>query len=168
MKAAIVREMEAYFGDDKKRISHSHRVTGYAEELLEQEGGDPTIVAAAAILHDIGIHAAARIYGSAEGKYQETEGPPIAREILTRVGFPAGQIDEVCVIVAHHHSPGIVTTTNFKIVYDADWLVNFGDEGLRERYHGPDQDKLPDVINKLFLTESGKRLARKIYLEGKG
>jgi HD superfamily phosphodiesterase len=167
LKAAIIKGMETYFGKDAKRIGHSHRVTRYAEQLLQQEGGDPTVVAAAAILHDIGIHSAARIYGSTEGKYQETEGPPIARQILANVGFPSDRTDEVCAIVGHHHSPGIITTTNFKIVYDADWLVSFGDEGLREKYHGRDEDRLPTIIDKLFLTEGGKKLARRIYLEDK-
>lgn len=166
LRAAIIREMEAYFGEDAKRIGHSRKVTAYAEELLQQEGGDSKVVTAAALLHDIGIHAAARIYGSTEAKYQETEGPPIARGILARVDFPATLADEVCAIIGHHHSPGILSTVNFKIVYDADWLVNFGDVGLRQKYHGHDQDKLPDVIDKLFLTETGKKLARKIYLDG--
>ena len=165
-KPAIVKEMEAYFGADARRISHTHRVTAYAEELLPQEAGaDPVVVVAAALLHDIGIHSAERLHGSTEARYQETEGPPIARQILLRAGFPAERTDEVCNIVAHHHSPGVIHTASFKVVYDADWLVNFGDENLRARYGGDAGGKLGTVLDRLFLTESGRRLARRIYLE---
>lgn len=115
--------MENYFGRDEKRIDHARRVLGYAEQILEKEAGDREVVVAAAILHDIGIHAAEKKYGSPAGKYQEIEGPPIAKNILEVSGFPAKKIPEVLQIIAHHHSGGI-DTLNFKILRDADRLVN--------------------------------------------
>jgi hypothetical protein len=69
----------------------------------------------------------------------------------------------VCQVIAHHHSPGKINTRNFKVLYDADWLVNLGDE-----YDIRDRDKLGRVIEKVFLTESGRRLAREIYLSDAG
>ncbi|MBI4303290.1 MAG: HD domain-containing protein [Chloroflexi bacterium] len=158
-KSALIREMEAYFGQDTKRINHAHRVTEYAEKLLKEEHGDYSIVIAAAVLHDIGIHAAEQKYSSTAGKYQELEGPPIAREILSRLGFKPEQIKEICEIIAHHHSPGEVHTQNFKILYDADWLVNLGDE-----FDTSDKTRLELAIDRLFLTSSGKALAREVYL----
>ena len=119
-KEALIKAMEAYFQADTKRINHAIKVTGYAEELLKGEGGDETIVIGAAVLHDIGIHAAEKKYGSTLGKYQEIEGPPIARQILAQLGLAAKQIEEICQIIAHHHSPGKINTRNFKILYDAD------------------------------------------------
>lgn len=124
MKSLLIKEMEQYFGKDEKRICHAHRVLGYAEKLLEKEGADPEIVYAAAVLHDIGIHAAEKKHGSTAGKFQEIEGPPIAEHILNRIGFPENKRGEVLEIIAHHHSPGIVETVNFKILYEADCLVN--------------------------------------------
>ncbi len=158
-KAVLVRAMEAYFVGDTKRINHAHRVTEYAEELLKREEGGYLIVVAASLLHDIGIHAAEKKYGSTIGKYQEQEGPPIARRILTELGFKQNQIEEICEIIAHHHSPRRITTRNFEILYDADWLVN-----LRDEYDIQDRDKLGNIINRVFLTQSGKTLAREIYL----
>ena len=119
-KEALNRAMESYFGSDAKRINHAHRVTEYAEQLLKPEGGDYQVVIAAGVLHDIGIHQAEKKYGSASGRYQEIEGPPIAREILTGLKFGQNQIDEICEIIANHHSPGKINTQNFKILYDAD------------------------------------------------
>ncbi len=158
-KAALIQAMEVYFGKDAKRINHAHRVTGYAEELLKEEGGDYLIVIAAALLHDIGIHEAEKKYGSTSGKYQEKEGPPIARQILVRLGFEPDQIGEICEIIAHHHSPGKINSQNFKVLYDADWLVN-----LRDEYDMRDRTRLSSIIDKLFLTSSGRALAREVYL----
>ncbi|MBI2869841.1 MAG: HD domain-containing protein [Chloroflexi bacterium] len=151
--------MAAYFGDDSRRIAHARKVTGYAEKLLAEEPGDPNIVVPAALLHDIGIHAAEQKHGSSAGKFQEIEGPPVARAILARLAVPPARIDEICEIIAHHHSPGVVNTLNFRILYDADWLVNLGDET-----DTGDKARLGGVIDKLFLTPTGKKLARRVYL----
>lgn len=127
MKNKIITEMEMYFGRDEKRINHAHRVLFFAEQMIEKEKGDVEVVTAAAILHDIGIHAAEKKHGSTAGKFQELEGPPIAEHLLKRIGFPEDKIGEVLEIIAHHHSPGKVKTNNFKIIYEADCLVNRND-----------------------------------------
>jgi HD superfamily phosphodiesterase len=160
IKEALVRAMEAYFKGDTKRINHAHRVTEYAEELLKLEGGDYSIVIGASVLHDIGIHQAQKKYGSTIGKYQEKEGPPIARRILTGLGFEQNQIEEICETIAHHHSLGKIATKNFGILYDADWLAN-----LRDEYDIQDKSKLSNIVEKVFLTQSGKALARAVYLQ---
>jgi HD superfamily phosphodiesterase len=148
-----------YLAGDVRRIEHARRVTGYAEQLQKTEKGDYEIIMAAGLLHDIGIHEAERKYHSSAGKYQEIEGPPVAGEILRKIGMQAGQIEEICQIIAHHHTPGIIKTANFKILYDADWLVNLGDE-----FDMTDKQKLKSVIEKVFLTESGRELAKSLYL----
>ncbi len=159
IKEVLMRAMEAYFKGDAKRIKHAHGVTEYAEELLKREEGDYLIVIGASVLHDIGIHQADKKYGSIIGKYQEQEGPPIARGILTKLGFEQSQIEEICEIIAHHHSPGAITTKNFGILYDADWLVN-----LKDEYDIQDRAKLNNIIERVLLTQSGRTLAREIYL----
>ena len=160
IRKALVRAIETNFKGDAKRIDHAIMVTEYAEELLAREGGDYQIVIGASLLHDIGIHTAERKYGSTSGKYQEKEGPPIARRILTSLDFEPSQIEEICQIIAHHHSPGKINTQNFKILYDADWLVN-----LKDEYDIQDKNKLSSIIDRVFLTESGKDIAKKIYLQ---
>ncbi len=160
-REALVAEMEAYFGEDTRRIGHAHRVTGYAEELLTREGGDYPVVIAAAVLHDIGIPEAERKYGSAAGHYQEREGPPVARQILDRLEAAPALIEEVCEIIAYHHTPGKVQTQNSSILHDADWLVNLGDE-----YNIDDPAKIRTIIDRIFETKSGRELAAEAFLSG--
>ena len=159
--AQVQAAMEEYFGDDSRRIDHALRVTAYACQLMEMEPANPDLVVATALLHDIGIREAERKYGSSAGNLQEIEGPPVAREILSRLGFNEPFINEACEIIASHHSPGEVDTDNFRIIWDADWLVNLGDECDLS-----DQEKCRKIIAKTFLTGAGKRIAKEIYLNG--
>jgi len=158
-KEALVREMKAYFGDDSRRIDHAGQVTAYAEQLLEKEAGDYSIVIGAAVLHDIGIPLAEKKYGNAGARHQEKEGPPVARKILTGLGFDEEQVEEICEIIGNHHSPGKIDTTNFKILYDADWLVN-----MRQAYNIADKKNLVKAIERVFLTGTGRALATEIYI----
>jgi HD superfamily phosphodiesterase len=132
--------------------------------MVAQEQGNSAVVLCAAFLHDIGIHEAEKKYNSTGARYHEKEGPPIAREILTRLGAAEALIDEVCHIIAHHHRPGADETANFKIVYDADLIVN-----LEKRYRDGeiDRQKVWEIIEKTSLTETGKRLARETFLGDK-
>jgi hypothetical protein len=157
----VRKAMEDYFGDDKRRIDHAHRVTAYACMLMENEPANPDLVVVTALLHDIGIREAERKYGSAAGNLQEIEGPPVAREILAGIGFNEAFIGEVCEIIASHHSPGEVDTENFRVVWDADWLVNLSDECDLS-----DRTKAEKIIDKIFLTRTGRRIARRTYLKG--
>ena len=155
----MIEKMKKYFDCDKKYIDHALKVLEYAKEILEHENGDNKIVLPAAIFHDIGIKVCKKKYNSTGGQLQEKEGPPIARKILKELEVDSKIIDEVCDIIASHHSPGEIDTLNFKIIWDADWLVNLGDE-----YNIKDRKKLEKVIDKIFLTRSGKNLGRSIYL----
>jgi len=160
IKQKLIEELVRHFGKDAKRIAHAKKVMQFAEELLRRETADWHIVIPASILHDVGIKAAEEKYGSAAGHYQEKEGPEIARKILLKTGLKKEDIDEICGIVANHHSPGKINTQNFKVLYDADWLVNLKDEVVSK-----EKDKMKGVINKVFLTKTGREIAEKIYLK---
>ena len=155
----IIDNMKQYFENDKKYIDHALKVLSYTKELLKQEKGDSQIVFTTAILHDIGIKLCKKKYNSTGGQLQEIEGPPIARKILKELEVDIKIIDEVCDIIASHHSPGEINTLNFKIIWDADWLVNLEDE-----YNIKNKKKLEKVINKIFLTKTGKNLGKLVYL----
>jgi HD superfamily phosphodiesterase len=151
--------MEAYFGADARRIAHARQVAAYAEELLDYIDADPTTTLAAAYLHDIGIPEAERRYGSCAGPHQEELGPPVARVLLTELGAPAALIETVCALVGKHHTPGGVDSPEFRILWDADALVN-----LSEVVPGKSPEQVRAILDRSLVTEPGYRRALALYL----
>ena len=162
LKIKLIAEMKKVFDGDLKRSSHALKVLQQAENILEREQADPIVVVAAAILHDIGIAEAERKYNSASPKYQEQEGPPVARAILEGLdinpGPTAEQIDHVCRIVGSHHSARDIDTPEFRIIWDADWIVN-----IPEEKKGKSKAELEAFIKKFFRTDAGRELALDHY-----
>lgn len=158
---SLIAAMKQVFGADQKRISHALAVLEHAQEILNSENADRTVVLAAAILHDIGIQEAERKHGSNAGVYQEMEGPPIARNILQDLGLDPDAIESVVTIVGSHHTVRGVDTPEFRIIWDADWLVNMPD-------NHPDLrgSELVRKIERIFRTEAGKKRAYELYGEG--
>lgn len=157
---SVRKEMDAYFGDDHRRIAHALKVSLYAEELLGYVDADPVVTLSAAYLHDIGIHEAERKHGSNAGCWQEMEGPPIARRVLAKLGAEPAMIEAVVAIVASHHTRGGVDSPEFRIIWDADALVNFA-----ELLPGKRDAQIDAILNDHMATESGYRLARRIFIK---
>ncbi|HEW79484.1 MAG TPA: HD domain-containing protein [Phycisphaerales bacterium] len=160
MRDKLINEMKEVFAGDKKRIRHTLAVLDYAEQIQAVEGGDALVVTAAAILHDIGIHEAERKYGSSAGKYQEIEGPSIAEEILKRYNVADDATRHICRIVGSHHSAKDIDTTEFRIVWDADWLVNIPTD-----FANADKEKLQKIIDKVFKTRRGRQIAVESFIK---
>jgi len=160
LKDRVAIEMKRYFKADFKRIGHATKVARHAERIGKMERGNLAVILCAAYLHDIGIHEAERKHNSTAARYQEEEGPPIAREILEKLGAKEALIEEVCDIIGHHHHPREDDTLSFKVMYDADLIVNL-EEAHKEK--PKTNDELEDLIGKAFLTESGKKEARKVF-----
>ena len=112
------------------------------------------VVRAAAIFHDIGIHEAERKHGSSAGRYQEIEGPPIAREILAKYDLDEAVVDHVCKIIANHHSAKDIDTIEFRILWDADWLIN-----LPAEFANRSEEKLRQTVDNVFKTKTGHKMA---------
>ena len=151
----LIAEMKEVFQSDTKRIEHALTVLDYAEQILAVEGGAPLVVKAAAILHDIGICQAERKHGSSAGKYQELEGPEIAEQILRKYDIDADKIEHIGKIIANHHSDRELDTTAFRIVWDADRIVNLGEE-----HAGLEKVKIEQILDRVFKTQKGRELAR--------
>lgn len=161
LKDRVAIEMKRYFKTDFKRIGHASRVARYAERIAKFEKGDMAVILCAAYLHDIGIHEAERKHGSTAARFQEQEGPSIARGILTRLGAKEDLTDAVCDIVGHHHHPRPRETVNFKVVYDADLITNIEEN----RKDAPvSAERLNQLIENSFLTEGGRKVARETLL----
>ncbi len=163
LKDRVAIEMKRYFKNDFKRIGHATRVARYAEKIGKSEGGNLAVILAAAYLHDIGIKEAERKHQSNAVRFQEEEGPPVAKEILEKLGAPEGLIEEVCDIVGHHHHPRTEETVNFKCLYDADMITNLEEAHKQKPLSA---GNLARLLEKAFLTKSGRELAKEVLPSG--
>ena len=154
----LIQAMKSVFGKDQRRIGHALTVFQHAKELVRKESTDPRVVIPAAILHDIGIHEAERKHGSSAPRFQELEGPPIARKIMEALGVDAEIVEHVCRIIANHHTGKEIDTPEFRIVWDADWLVN-----LPDVHPNAGADKLAGIIDRVFKTKAGREKARRLF-----
>ena len=115
----LMRAMIKYDGGDVPRIQHFvkvhdfARMIGVAEDVRSEQ---LFILEAAAILHDVGIHAAEAKYGNSHGKHQEELGPAEAKKVLAEVGgFTEQQTERICWLIAHHHTYTNVTSQDHRI-----------------------------------------------------
>jgi HD superfamily phosphohydrolase YqeK len=159
LKKRLLQDLEAYFGEDTRRIQHAMDVLEFAMGLIKDEMADWHIVVPASILHDVGVKPAEQKYGFSEAHYQEVEGPPVARKILLKHGLRREDIEEICDIIGHHHNPRENETANFRVVYDADCLVN-----MRATAKVKSRQELQRFIEGTFLTRAAKVMAKRLYL----
>jgi len=157
--AETLTRMVDYFGTDVKRINHALKVNSFARLIGQKEGliSDVLeIIDLSSILHDIGIPVSEQKYQSSAGRYQEIEGPPIAREILESLGASSEIIDRVCYLIGNHHSYTKIDGIDFQILVEADFLVNFFEDEMGE-------SAIKSARDKYFKTETGKSILESMY-----
>ena len=136
---------------DTKRIEHTLKVYGYAQLLgIAESLNEKTleILELTALLHDIGIHVAEKKYGKSTSHYQEKEGPPVAREILTSLDFEPETVDRVCFIISKHHTFTAVDGIDFQLLVEADFLVNSSEDHMND-------NQITHFAKNIFKSESG-------------
>ena len=141
--------MIKYNSPDVRRINHAIKVYFFAVNIAEEEACDidtfNTIVYAA-ILHDIGIHEAEKKYGSSAGKFQEIEGPSVAKELLKDIELQEEIKNRIFYLIGNHHTYDKIDGIDFQILVEADFLVNiYEDEISRE--------SIKSIKNKVFKTK---------------
>ena len=104
----LFQEMVVYYGGDPERIQHFIKVHSFSAYIGRKENiseEEQIILEAAAYVHDIGIKAAERIYGSSDGKYQEELGPELAEDMLGKYGFSENEICLHCLLQIYPQDP---------------------------------------------------------------
>jgi putative nucleotidyltransferase with HDIG domain len=116
-------------GREKDDIHHL-RVAGIMQSILKEVSLDEETMMAAALLHDIG-------YAKIPEKERKTywakkvmrdhmkHGAKMARDILSKVGYPENKIKTVCQIIATHDNPGLgipIKNRETKALKEADIL----------------------------------------------
>ena len=158
-QANLIKAMIEYYSGDAKRIQHFMKVYSFSKAIGELEKLDRKtqfILETAALLHDIGIKVSEEKYGSSSGKYQELEGPTPAKEMLTSLGFCSEVIDRVCFLVAHHHTYTHIDGLDYRILVEADFLVNLYEESAS-------YDSILKAYNTVFKTNAGKAFCRTMF-----
>ena len=150
----------AYDAGDPRRVHHFMKVYAFARLIGQAEGLDEQtqeILDAAALLHDIGIHAAERKFGACGGPLQEAEGPSAALPLLKQAGADEAACEQVCWLIAHHHSPGASDALPFRILLEADFLVNAYEDALPP-------EACRTARTRLFRTRTGTQYLDDLFL----
>lgn len=161
IKQKAIELMKEYFNNEERFVNHAMQVTAFAEAIVQGEGIEHSflqqVVTLAGIFHDVGIPAALAKHGTGAGPFQEREGEPIARELMTKLAIRPDILERVCFIVAHHHTREAVDGPDFQVIWEADALVNIP-ASWGKRDFG---QTLPELIELNFQTKTGKELINK-------
>ncbi|KAB1437804.1 HD domain-containing protein [Candidatus Galacturonibacter soehngenii] len=157
----VINAMISYYSGDVRRINHFLKVYSFAKTIGEMENlteETQNILEIAAVTHDIGIKISEQKYNSCAGNYQQIEGPPEAKELLSSLNIESEIIERVCYLIAHHHTYHNIVEMDYQILVEADFLVNAYEDNM-------DDVAIEKVKNKLFRTETGKKLLEQMYIK---
>jgi hypothetical protein len=140
-------------------INHFLKVYAYAETIGRLEGLDASVqetLELAAVVHDIACPLCRAKYGNAAGRLQEAEGCPLAVRFLTELGCAQPVVERVSYLVAHHHTYTDVDGPDYRILLEADFLVNADESSMSAA-------AIQKAKEAFFRTASGLRLLRAVY-----
>lgn len=159
MITTITDQMMQYYQGQRKRINHFMKVFAYSQMIGKSEHLDEKtqkILEITALMHDIGIKVSEVKYGSSAGKYQEIEGPSVAREMLENLNIEEDIIDRVCYIIGHHHTYDCIEGLDYQILVEADFLVNLDE-------HQSSKDAIAHAKKNIFKTKTGIAYLEKMF-----
>lgn len=155
----LIDRMILYYSGDPKRVQHFMKVYAFARIIAEEERLEESkrrVIEIAAVVHDIGIKNAEAKYGYNNGRLQEQEGPPEAKKLLEELGLDKVVIERVCYLVAHHHTYSSIDGLDYRILVEADFLVNLYEENA-------DKTAVKNAYDSIFKTKTGRRLCAEMY-----
>jgi HD superfamily phosphodiesterase len=153
-KTQAALEMIKYYAGDVRRIEHFIKVHGYAKiigESAELDERTQEILEVTAYMHDVGIKISEEKYNSSSGYYQQIEGPAIAEEMLSKIGYDKEFIDRVCYLISRHHKYNDIDGMDCQILIESDFIVNVIEDEVSA-------ETVRDIRDKIFKTESGKTI----------
>lgn len=156
----LIIKMTEFNAGDPKRIQHFIKVYEFAHIIGIKEGLSADtlrILDMASIMHDIGIRPSEEKYGRCDGKLQEQEGPAYAKELLDK--FPEvtdTEVDRICYLIAHHHTYDNVDGIDYRILLEADFLVNAMEDNLSK-------EAIITFREKVFETKTGLHLLNTMF-----
>ena len=155
----VYQAMIEYYRGDSHQIQHFAKVHTYSRLIGTLEGLDEETMITlemAALVHDVGIKAGMEKYGRGNGKIQEELGPAIAEELLTGLGVDPDRVARISYLVGHHHTYTHVEGMDYRILLEADFLVNLHEE--KEPMEG-----IVKAYEEIFRTEAGKKIVKTMF-----
>lgn len=70
--------------------------------------------------------------------------------------FPKDMIDRVCFLIGHHHSYDSISSADYQILVEADFLVNIYEDGLSDK-------AARSAYERIFKTKTGKAMWKTMY-----
>ena len=83
----------------------------------------------------------------------------MAAAFLADCGMSAEQIDRVAYLVGHHHTFAGIAGIDWQVLVEADYIANATENGYSE-------SNVRNFVERIFKTDTGKRLAASIMLRG--
>lgn len=155
--AAELRQLIAdQLASPSHSLAHLDQVVRYGLDLCETYGGDPEVIAAAALLHDLG-----RNEKHLHGEDSAKRSVELAGSLLDSVGMPLEKRDLTLQAIGEHDQPALrPTTIEGRILKEADFLAGFGAVGIARAalWTGESGGSLDDLLNRL-QTRMAARMA---------
>ena len=141
-------------------VAHLLKVWGYARTIGTLEKLDAhtqKVLELTAIVHDISCPHCREKYGNTNGKYQELESPPLVEAFFAGTDVPAEDVKRISYLVSHHHTYTDVEGMDYRILLEADFLVNADESNYST-------EAIQNARNLFFRTDAGTALLDSIYL----
>lgn len=151
--------MTDYYAGDPARINHFVKVHAYARQigLAEQLDADALfLLETAALTHDIGIRRSRAPVRAVRRQAARAPRPARSPEDAGFARLRRPDVTErVCFLIAHHHTLDGVDGLDWRILLEADFLVNMIEEGMKA-------EAIQCGREKIFRTEMGLRLMERL------
>lgn len=156
---SVQLDMHKFDSGSPERIQHFTKVHSFATQIGRLEKLDEETqftLELTAILHDVGIKIAEEKLGYCNGKLQEELGPDVARELLAPYDIKDDIVDRICYLIANHHTYTNVEGLDYRILLEADFLVNLHENNV-------DEKGVRSTYNKMFVTDAGRSMCKIMF-----
>lgn len=158
--AKAIEKMIDFYEGNLRDVEHFMKVWGYARTIGELEGLDAKtqeILELAAVVHDIACPLCRVKYGNTNGSNQEKESDPLVREFFKDMPVAASDVDRISFMVCHHHTYTDVDGIDYRILLEADFLVN----ACESQYS---RSAIEAARENFYRTKAGTKLLDSMYL----
>lgn len=155
----VLAKMITYSDGNKHDIAHFLKVYTYARMIGEMENlseRQQETLEIAAVIHDIACPVCRKKYDNTNGSNQEKESPELVEDFLKDIEIDPEMKSRINYLVSHHHTYTNVDGIDYRILLEADFLVNADESEMSEK-------AILTARKRVFATNTGKNLLTSIY-----